>query len=127
MPRPMQTIRILVIDDEVDLASVIVDSLSSQYDVASANSADEALSLLQKDANFQIILCDLMMPAKTGMDLYEDLKQFNLERKLILMTGGAFTPKAKDFLEKSKLPVLNKPFQLQELRNLIEKLTKLNQ
>ena len=67
---PLARPRILVVDDEPDILELIEAALSGE-DVKTANSADAALELLEIQP-YDVILCDLMMPEKTGMDLHDE-------------------------------------------------------
>jgi CheY-like chemotaxis protein len=75
-------------------------------------SARDVLDRLQQGARFDAILCDLMMPDMTGMELFEAIGKLDdaQAKRMIFMTGGAFTPRARAFLDASKNPRLDKPF-----------------
>jgi anti-sigma regulatory factor (Ser/Thr protein kinase) len=62
--------RILVVDDEEVLRRTMQRLLGAEHDVSLAASGAEARSLLERDSSFDLILCDLMMPEMTGMDLH---------------------------------------------------------
>jgi hypothetical protein len=55
------------------------------------------------------------------MDLYEELRRIlpGLERRVVFMTGGAFTPRAREFLEQVPNPRIDKPFDLRQVRALL--------
>jgi signal transduction histidine kinase/CheY-like chemotaxis protein len=113
--------RILVIDDEHVIAMAIQRSLSKEHDVAYVDTAKEALKRLEMGEQFDVILCDLMMPEMTGMDLYNELMQSNPEQahRMIFVTGGAFTVRAREFLEAVPNLRIEKPFNVQQLRSLV--------
>ena len=66
---------------------------------------------IAKGDRYDVILCDLMMPVMTGMDLYAEVVRVapKLVGRLVFMTGGAFTPRARAFLESVSNPCLEKP------------------
>jgi CheY-like chemotaxis protein len=113
--------RILVVDDEEGLCAAIKRILESEHDVTALSSAREALQLLQGGAAFDLILCDLMMPEMTGMDLHAALLQADPSHaaKMIFMTGGAFTENASRFLEQLPGRTLDKPFKPSALRERV--------
>ncbi len=113
--------RVLVVDDEPTLGRLVEAILSSQHEVTVAGGAQEALASILAGERYDVILCDLMMPEKTGVDLYEDLlaQAPDQARRMVFMTGGAFTPKARAFLDGIPNPTVEKPFNSARLRSLV--------
>jgi PAS domain S-box-containing protein len=109
--------RILVIDDEPLVGQVIAGMLEEHQTVV-ATSGLEGRSILAGDLEFDVILCDLMMPGFSGMDLHGWLKEEHpgAVARLVFVTGGAFTPKTQKFLATVNPPTLNKPFDVARLR-----------
>ena len=62
-----------------------------------------------------------MMPDMTGMDLYERLRavRSDLVERFVFVTGGAFTPRAREFLDGVPARRLEKPFRARELREMV--------
>ncbi len=115
---------VLVIDDEEPLALAMRRFLSQDHDVTAVHSARAALDLLESGTRFDVILCDLMMPQVTGMELHGALVKIDQSQadRVVFMTGGAFTPSARDFLATVDNARLEKPFDLKELRTLVNEL-----
>ncbi len=67
--------RILIVDDEPLVANVIRRVLAKEHDVVTAIVAREALAMCAAGEKFDLILCDLMMPVMTGMELYHDCRR----------------------------------------------------
>jgi len=90
---------ILVVDDEPVIARLIQKALV-EHDVTTAHDGREAVALMSENA-YDVILCDLIMPEMTGMDVYRAALQraTPLNDRIVFMTGGAFTQRARDFLE----------------------------
>ena len=121
-PPPSARARILVVDDEPNVTTALQRSLSSEHEVATANSAQAALRLMVSEGNqFDLVLCDVMMPGMTGMDLYAEVGRQVPEMlgRMVFMTGGAFTPRAVAFLRDVPNPTLCKPLDLGQLRALV--------
>jgi PAS domain S-box-containing protein len=120
VPESSMRARILIIDDEPMVAASLSRPLRTEYDVTTSN-GPEALRQLLAGEDFAVIVCDLAMPDISGMDLYAQLKERrpSLADRMIFLTGGAFTPKAQDFLDRARY-WLEKPVDLNSLRNLIQ-------
>ncbi|MFN7131054.1 MAG: ATP-binding protein, partial [Myxococcales bacterium] len=116
-------LRILVIDDE-PLIGKGVARLLSQHRVTAVTSASDALALLDAGERFDAVLCDLMMPDVSGADFYARVSERHawLLPRIAFLTGGAFTPGARRFLESVPNPRLEKPFHIRELERLVARL-----
>jgi PAS domain S-box-containing protein len=114
--------RLLVVDDEPVLATALGRALTPAFDVTVLGNGRDALRLLREDPRFDVILCDLIMPELTGMDLYEELSRTRpaLADRIIFMTGGTFTARARNFLEAVPNPALDKPFDITMLHAILE-------
>ncbi len=112
--------RILVVDDEPIISTAIRRTLNPEHDITVAASGREALELISK-AEFDLILSDVLMPEMSGIDLYEVLREASpsSSERMVFITGGAFTPMARQFLESIPNPTLEKPFEPEKLRALI--------
>lgn len=120
-PRP----RVLVVDDEANLRASLGQILSTDYDVTVCAEAVEALRLITDGACFDAILCDLLMPRMTGADLYEalEVQAPSQAASMAFLTGGAFTARAREFLQRVSNPRLEKPFTVSELRAVLRTMT----
>jgi PAS domain S-box-containing protein len=115
--------RVLVIDDEWAVAKTLERILSKDCEVVVTNHGREALPLLldDKQPSFDIILCDLMMPEPSGEAVYAEVARRRPEvaARFVFMTGGAFTPRGRQFLDSVPVEVIEKPFDLKRLRRLV--------
>lgn len=113
--------RILVVDDEPRMGKALERLLAPAHDVSVAQSAPEALRLVAAGAGFDVILCDLMMPGMSGMDLHAELGRAapQAAARMVFMTGGAYTAQAQHFLEQVPNRRLEKPFRPEALERLI--------
>ena len=116
---------VLIVDDEravgVTLGRVLVD-----HDVTAVTSAREALDLISAGKPFDVIMSDLMMPGMSGMEFYDTLtrERPQIAERMIFMSGGAFTPAARAFLDRVPNERLEKPFKLSTVRDLVQKFVK---
>jgi PAS domain S-box-containing protein len=113
--------RVLVIDDERLVIDVVRRMLTHDHDVFTIDDARVGLSRLAAGERYDVILCDLMMPHMSGMDFHRELARAYPEQaeRIIFFTGGAFTPRAKEFLERVPNHRMEKPIDGQELKALI--------
>jgi PAS domain S-box-containing protein len=115
--------RILVVDDEDLVLRSVRRILSHEHDVLAMVSAEEALAVCAGGEKFDLILCDLMMPDMTGMDFHRELSLIAPEQaeRMIFITGGAFTEKARAFLSETPKEHIEKPFYSANLRAIVQR------
>lgn len=113
---------ILCIDDEPALGLALKRVLVAEHEVVVITNASEALARVKAGEQFDVVLCDLMMPGMSGMELHAELLRVApaLARRMVFLTGGAFTPRAKDFLETVPNLRLEKPIGIDALREAID-------
>jgi len=113
---------VLVIDDEPFITRVLQKGLS-RHDVVVASQARDALARIAQGETFDVILCDLMMPEISGIDVHEYLVREHpaIARRVVFMTGGAFTSKAKQFLSSVPNARIDKPFSLAQIAQLVDR------
>ena len=94
------------------------------HDVVLTCSGKEAIDVLEQDSYFDLIICDLMMSNLSGMELYEWLQQTYpyLTERFVIITGVAFTPRAKEFLQNVSNTRIEKPFRCEELVELVNEM-----
>jgi len=115
--------RILVVDDETLVLNVIKRTLSKEHDVVALSAADKALELFERGEKFDLIVCDLMMPNMTGMDLHRELSRVAPDQanRMIFLTGGAFTAAARHFLSETPKEHLDKRSDSTNLRAIVRR------
>jgi len=115
--------RLLIVDDEVMFSASLRRMFSSEHDVTVVNSGREALDRLTGGERFGVILCDLMMPEVTGVDLHAELQRIVPDQadRMIFLTGGAFSRSSQEFLESITNRWFEKPCDLQELRAAVRR------
>ena len=108
---------ILVVEDEAQLASAVVDALrDAGYLVEHAGDGEEALARVKTQA-FDLVVCDLKMPRLDGKAFYRLLSAIapGLSKRVIFVTGDVAGTEAEPFLEESGCRWLAKPFRLGDL------------
>jgi len=92
---------ILVVDDDPILLGALGQVLRREYEVHSANSGERALEMLQALGRVDLVLCDVMMPQMTGIELYTRTQRDrpDLGDRFLFFSGGGVTEQARNFLE----------------------------
>jgi response regulator RpfG family c-di-GMP phosphodiesterase len=112
--------RILVVEDEPSLRKILRVFLSGEgYDVTSAPDVPEALALMEHE-HFDLVLTDLRLPTRSGIELLEEVRTRLPTARTVLMSGDADVPALVRAVERGVDAVLLKPFPLEELRAQIE-------
>jgi signal transduction histidine kinase/CheY-like chemotaxis protein len=116
--------RVLVIDDDRLVSEAVELMLSEEHEVVLADSAVTALARIRAGETYDAIVCDLMMPDMSGIELYYELEAERpvLAQRMLFATGGAFTRPAQSFVDSMGSRVLSKPFHSEELRAKVRKL-----
>ena len=113
-------VRVLVVDDDAMVGGALRRGLRD-YDVVLLDNAKGALGRIVAGERFDVFFCDLMMPEMTGMELHEEILRVAPEQaeRMVFLTGGAVTTRARDFVATVPNPVLDKPFNMNVLRDMI--------
>ncbi len=122
-PRGLPRRRVLIVDDEPLILSSLA-RLLKPLKVVTANSVASAIELLTGDREFDLILCDMMMPDKSGMDLFETARDRwpELAGRFVFMSGGVYTDRAREFLDRVDNMLLEKPLTRDDLLSVISKI-----
>jgi len=118
----MENNRVLVIDDEEAVCRAINRLLRARFTVVMADSGPRALEILRRDDGFAAIILDLVMPEVSGMDVVEWIEKNrpHLCEHVVVLTGGVFDGRGKDFLERWQGLLLEKPFDPARLLAVVE-------
>jgi signal transduction histidine kinase len=113
--------RVLIVDDEPTIANTLARILR-EYDTAIVTRGAQAIERVKAGEKFDAVICDLMMPETTGIDVHAALREIapDLANRMVFMTGGAFTPAARAFLDAVPNPHIEKPFDFATLRATCE-------
>jgi DNA-binding response OmpR family regulator len=104
--------------------NVVRDTLSIEHTVDVAADGESALAAIAT-TDFDVILCDLMMPHMNGREVYERVRERwpGRERRIVFVTGGAFVPSLAGFLESIDNLTLFKPFTIEQVLALVREAT----
>jgi CheY-like chemotaxis protein/anti-sigma regulatory factor (Ser/Thr protein kinase) len=114
--------RVLVVEDERNMRTVLDTLLSERFEVTAVATGQEAQTVLAADDGWDIILCDLLMPVVSGMDLHDWLRARDprVADRMVFMTGGAYTDRAIGLLDASPGRWIEKPFEFDALAALLD-------
>ena len=121
----------MIVDDEPDLVYTIQQffEFGDKYEVIGANSGMECIELLKKEKKLpDLILLDIMMPEKSGWDVFAQLKGKTEWREIPIIFLTALTDEfSKGFGSISADDYIEKPYDLDELKKRIEKVLNKNE
>jgi CheY-like chemotaxis protein len=122
-PAPTRRARILVIDDETALLRAMQRVLEDEnHTVTTVDNAADALAMLDRGDQFDVILSDLMMPMMTGVEFYETMlaRDPAVAKTIVFVSGGAITAKVDAFLRSVSNLRMEKPFKAAQLREIVQ-------
>jgi signal transduction histidine kinase/ActR/RegA family two-component response regulator len=119
-PGTHRRLRLLVVDDEVLVARAVRRVFDKEFRVDVALDGQVALEKLRK-ADYDVVLCDVMMPGISGLDVYRQVRSENeaLARRFVFATGGLFSQELSDNVKRLSNMIIEKPFDPAELRRVI--------
>lgn len=111
--------RVLVVDDEPLVAKAVRRVLAPHHEVVLAGDADAAAAAL-RDGDFDLVLCDVAMPGRSGVELHRDLATARpaLAARFVFLTGGVASEEVSRYLEACGAAQVTKPFEPAALRAL---------
>jgi PAS domain S-box-containing protein len=121
---PERSGQVLVVDDEPAVGRSLARIIGRRHRVTVVSSGAEALAALASGGPFDAVLCDLMMPGLSGMELYERTRARDpgLASRFIFITGGSYTASARQFLERVPTRLLEKPFDARLIHQHLDEL-----
>lgn len=120
-PTTSQVARVLVVDDDLRIGSLIRKALGAAYVVEFITDARVALARIEAGERFDVILSDVMMPDMSGVEFHRALERSTPDQhaRVIFITGGATDADAESYLHQVANPLVEKPFDLRRLRALV--------
>jgi len=121
-PPSVRKLSVLVVDDEPDFLSGMRDALRAEgHDVSSASDGDEAIAKVSQ-RDFDVVLMDLGIPRRNGLEVIRALRGEGVRSKMVLMTGWDSETARADARADLCDTVLQKPFKIPELRQVLTSL-----
>lgn len=112
--------RILAVDDEADMLETYRSILHKKHSVLTADSGEKALKLARKE-NFDLVLLDIRMPGKDGIDILKEIKALGVGTEVIMVTASKDIASAVEAMRLGAFDYITKPFDVKELQAIIDK------
>jgi two-component system, OmpR family, response regulator len=111
----MEKFRVLVVDDEDDFRNTLIKRLETRkVPVTGVAGGEEALSLL-KEQDFDVVVLDVKMPGKDGIETLQEMKKLKPQLEIILLTGHASVESGIQGMRLGAFDYIIKPTPLDEL------------
>jgi PAS domain S-box-containing protein len=123
-PQNTTKAKILVVDDELMIRQFVSQVLSEEgHDVEVVDKAEDALEKI-KNKRYRLILLDIKMPGMSGIELYKQLQKMapSLVKRVVFITGDILGTQTIDFLARTKVPCIMKPFEAEQLKTKIDRI-----
>ena len=111
-----------MVDDELAIIDILYQVLKMDgHRVDTALNGAIALRKIQKES-YDLIISDLKMPGMSGQELYQKVRELNsdLSKRIIFSTGDVVSTDTRSFLEQSGNSYLQKPFEIDTIRKIVQ-------
>ncbi len=112
--------RILIVDDEPEITSILHDLFAATYECTTAESAEEALELLQVDG-YELVVSDITMPGMSGLELIPLVKCLSPNTVVVMVSGMQTVESAVDALRLGAFDYVMKPFDLRQVEAVVKR------
>jgi len=112
--------RILIVDDEPEITSILSDLFEDQHDCTTAGSAEEALEELAQKA-FELVVSDITMPGMSGLDMIPHVKSMRPNTVVVMISGMQTVESAIGALRLGAFDYVMKPFDLRQVEAVVER------
>ncbi|MDX9723120.1 MAG: response regulator [Myxococcota bacterium] len=118
---PKLSVGVLIVDDDTDLCSYMKKLLDERFGI-DATSLSEPMRTLEvlREGLFHIVILDLVMPGVNGLDLLDQIRKFDGDIAVVVVTGFPTVESAVQSLKQSVSDYLRKPFDEDQFASTIE-------
>jgi PAS domain S-box-containing protein len=116
--------RLLIIDDDVDFAQTLKESLEVEgFEAAAAISGPEGIDYYRDNRDStDLVILDMLLPGMPGVEIFRELREINPEAKVVLCSGYSIEGDATELLRRGALAFIQKPFEISEITEVLSKL-----
>jgi diguanylate cyclase len=115
-----ETPRILIIDDDDEIRSILCDFLSTQYRCKTLDSAQHALTLLARE-RFDLVISDIGMPGMTGLEMIPRMTYIAPDTSIVIISGQRMIESAIAAMRAGALDYITKPFELGQVDDVVRR------
>ncbi len=117
-----QPIRVLVVDDDIKMRELLLDTLSALgYQTLGAEDGEEAMALLEEE-KIDLVVADIKMPKMNGVVLLQEIKKKNPQLPVVLITGYNYIYPMEQMIDKGANGFVSKPFRIGRIEELITRI-----
>ncbi len=115
--------KVLIVDDQEEILEEAAEALTDEgYECFPANNVDGALAILRDDPGITLVVTDLKMPGKTGVDLIGEARAaFDRDIQFIVMSGHESLTTKTSGIDIEEFPFLRKPLDIGEFLQMVER------
>ena len=114
------SLRILIVDDEPEITSILSDLFFGKYDCTTAGSAEQALALLASN-EYELVVSDITMPGMSGLDMIPHVKSGSPNTVVVMISGMQTVESAIDALRLGAFDYVMKPFDLRQVEAVVKR------
>lgn len=116
----MQKQRLLICDDEEGVRESLNLILSGKYDLTFAENGQQAIQALKSSPDIKAVLLDIKMPKKNGLDVLKEIKSFNNEMRVIIVTGYQSVEAATEAIKAGAADYITKPLESKSVLEIVQ-------
>ncbi|MFA5879725.1 MAG: response regulator [Candidatus Margulisiibacteriota bacterium] len=111
---------ILIIDDDVSITSIFEFMLNNEgFNPILANTKEDSLQIVKSDIDIDLIFLDIKMPNIKGLELFKEIQKIRPNVLIVMITGYSVDHLLKEAFDLGAYAVIYKPFDINEVLNLI--------
>ncbi|MDQ1729519.1 MAG: cyclic di-GMP phosphodiesterase [Pyrinomonadaceae bacterium] len=112
--------RVLIVDDEAEITSILADLFEDSYDCTTAGSAEAALGLLAAN-DYELVISDITMPGMSGLDMIPHVREHWPNSVVVMISGMQTVESAIDALRLGAFDYVMKPFDLRQVEAVVSR------
>ena len=117
-------VRLLIAEDDREMRSLLRKVLTREgYDVTTAAHGQEAVDILRREEDFDLLLSDIRMPEKDGIQVLKEVRMLRPNLRVIMITAFGELDQYLEVMREGAFEYLTKPFKIPDLLSVVERAT----